>query len=86
VYSPWTVVHDDSGTLFHAAGTWRNARGEEIPAPKPIAVGEAPSGSVVDSEGEMEHVGRTINPENPRRATDAGAASKRGGEAADGGP
>src|SRR5690349_13495185 len=71
-YSPWTVVRDDTGTLFHAAGTWRNARGEEIPAPKAITRGESPSGDVVDPEGEMEQTGRNIRPEKPPRASDAG--------------
>ena len=72
VFSPWTVVRDDTGTLFHAPGTWRNARGEDVPPPKPIAIGEAPSGAVVDPEGEMEHPGRNINLEKPLRAASDG--------------
>lgn len=80
-FSPWTVVRDDNGTLFHAAGTWRNARGEAVPAPKPIAFGEAPSGAVVDPEGEIEHPGRNIAPERPLPASDAGP-TKDAGQAA----
>ena len=82
VFSPWTVVRDDNGTLFHAPGTWRNARGEAMPAPKPIAVGEAPSGAVVDPEGEVEHPGRNIAPDRPLRTTDAGPRADAGPTAA----
>jgi hypothetical protein len=91
-FSPWTVVRDDNGTLFHAPGTWRNARGEAVPAPKPIALGEAPSGVVVDPEGEIEHPGRNIAPNRPLRAApdagptlDAGTAARATGSTADGG-
>ena len=91
VFSPWTVVRDDNGTLFHAPGTWRNARGEAMPAPKPIASGEAPSGAVVDPEGEIEHPGRNIAPDRPLRTaadagskTDAGPTAPTAGGAADG--
>jgi hypothetical protein len=65
-FSPWTTVRREDGTLFFAAGTWRNAKGEPLEAPRPLALGGTVSGVVVDPSGEIERTGP------PPREADAG--------------
>jgi hypothetical protein len=65
-YSPWTMTRDLDGTVFFAPGTWRNAKGEPIDPPAPLAVGVARSQNIVDPEGEMELTGRNLSPDGGR--------------------
>lgn len=52
-YSPWTMTRDKTGNVLVAEGKWRDAEGRELPDPKPIAVGRASAGTVVNPEGEQ---------------------------------
>jgi len=74
-FSPWTVVRDADGDLFHAPGTWRDREGRAIDPPPALAVANAQGGPVVDAEGLTEITGRTMkNAEMPvMPAMDAGA-------------
>jgi hypothetical protein len=40
-FSPWTTVRGSSGTLFFAQGVWRDAHGDVVAAPVPLALGTA---------------------------------------------
>jgi hypothetical protein len=60
-FSPWTSVRNGDGTLYFAPGAWRNAKGEDVVAPKALARGSAGRGSVVDPEGDVEPTGRNID-------------------------
>lgn len=59
-FAPWTAVRNADGALYFAPGTWRNAKGEELAAPKALARGTASPGAVVDPDGDMEAVGRNL--------------------------
>lgn len=74
-YSPWTATRNEEGTLFFAPGTWRNAKGEELPSPAPLALGVAKSGALVNSEGETEHPGRNDTRERNRQRRDNDAST-----------
>jgi hypothetical protein len=56
-YSPWTTVRGADGTLYFAQGTWRDAKGETVTAPKSLVTANVEAGAVVDAEGDPE---RTI--------------------------
>ncbi|HVH44521.1 MAG TPA: YXWGXW repeat-containing protein [Labilithrix sp.] len=51
-FAPWTTVRDRVGTLYFAGGTWRNASGQEVAEPEPLAVGGPAPAAVVTPEGE----------------------------------
>jgi hypothetical protein len=53
-FAPWTTVRDKVGTLYLAAGTWRDAAGHEVETPQPIETGRPSAGAVVNPEGETE--------------------------------
>ena len=38
-FSPWSTVRAADGTLFFAQGTWRDAQGDVVAAPVPLALG-----------------------------------------------
>jgi hypothetical protein len=38
-FSPWTTVRSADGSLLFAQGTWRNAHGDVVPPPPPLALG-----------------------------------------------
>lgn len=59
-FSPWVTVRNGDRVLFLASGTWRDASGAEIPAPKSLAIGSASPGSVVASDGVTEETGPNI--------------------------
>jgi hypothetical protein len=44
-FSPWTTVRRDDGVLFFAPGTWRDAKGDAIDAPKALATAGTTSSS-----------------------------------------
>jgi hypothetical protein len=66
-FAPWTTVRDNVGTLYFAAGTWRDASGREIESPPSIAVAEPSEGVVVNRQGDPEPSATTL-------PTDAGIA------------
>jgi hypothetical protein len=53
-YSPWCTVRAPDGTLYFAPSAWRDAKGEAVPAPKPIVLAGVEAGAVVDPEGDAE--------------------------------
>ncbi|HEY2367933.1 MAG TPA: hypothetical protein VGH87_16160 [Polyangiaceae bacterium] len=59
-YSPWTLVRGKDGTLWEARGTWRDARGDEMAAPNPLAVADVSEGAVIDALGDEITPGRTL--------------------------
>jgi hypothetical protein len=58
--SPWTTVRGGDGTLFHAPSVWRDAKGQLVAPPSPLAVATVHAGPVVDAEGLTEPTGRTM--------------------------
>jgi hypothetical protein len=70
-FAPWTSIRNGDGTLFWAEGSWRDAKGNEAPAPAVLALGKANPGEVVNAEGEETPTGRNIIPEG----ADAGRGS-----------
>jgi hypothetical protein len=38
-FSPWTTVRGADGTFFFAQGVWRDAHGDVVAAPPPLALG-----------------------------------------------
>ncbi len=75
-YSPWTTVRDMTGVLYVAEGKWRDAKGQDVPDPKALAMAMVRGDAVVDPEGEA--VPRTPNvrsdqtPGGPSREAGAG--------------
>jgi hypothetical protein len=61
-FSPWTSVRTADGTLLHAPGVWRDAKGQPVASPPPLAVATAQAGPVVNAEGVTETTGRTERP------------------------
>lgn len=59
-YSPWVVVRASDGTPFYAPGVWRDANGDSISAPPPLAFATASHGAVVSPEGNPEDTGRAV--------------------------
>ena len=67
------VVRRGDGKLFAAPGSWRNGKGDEVPAPEFMTGSPAKSTAVVDPEGDPAPVAADL-------ASDAGAdggASRR---------
>jgi hypothetical protein len=65
-FSPWAVVRGADGTLYSASGTWRDAKGQEVAEPPPIATAQVGMGQIVDPEGEQETTGRVHEPRKPK--------------------
>ena len=66
-YSPWALVRGKDGTLWEARGTWRDAHGEEVDPPKPLALADVSEGAVIDTLGDAITPGRTLPaPGEPR--------------------
>lgn len=82
-YSPWVVVRASDGTPFYAPSVWRNARGEAIPPPPPLAFATASGEVVVSPEGNPERTGRAIEtaPPVPAHPTEAPPPSESPSEA-----
>ncbi len=59
-FSPWTLVRGDDGTPYFASGAWRDAKGQALPEPAPLAVATPTPGAVVNPEGEREVTGNTL--------------------------
>ena len=51
-YAKLTIVRRDDGKLFFAPGTWRNAKGDEVPAPEFKVTSSSKPTTVVDPEGD----------------------------------
>ena len=75
-FAPWTTVRDRIGTLYLAAGTWRDANGTEVAEPEPIAVGGPAPAAVISPEGAEVPVGPSAPLDaGAERAEDVDAAS-----------
>jgi streptogramin lyase len=61
-FSPWVVVRGPDGRLWHAPGTWRDAKGNAVDEPPPLAMASVESQPVVSASGEIEVTGRTVKP------------------------
>jgi hypothetical protein len=59
-YSPWVVVRGLDGKLWMASGTWRDAKGNPVDEPPPLALGAVDTGQVVNASGSIEPTGRTL--------------------------
>ena len=68
-YAKLTLVRRGDGKLFAAPGTWRNAQGEEVPAPEFKSATSTKGTSVVDPEGDPA-------PTADEQAPDAGADAR----------
>jgi hypothetical protein len=66
-YSPWALVRAPDGTLWEARGAWRDARGDELDPPRPLAVAEVSEAAVVDVLGDTLTPGRTLPAPGARR-------------------
>ncbi|MBX3215973.1 MAG: YXWGXW repeat-containing protein [Labilithrix sp.] len=66
-FAPWTSVRDRVGTLYVAAGAWRDASGALVSEPEPLAVGGPAPAAVVTPEGDAVRQG-------PLAPLDAGAS------------
>ncbi len=66
-YSPWQLSRGQTGVLYMAVGTWRNAKGEAVEVPPPLAVGSSRRTGVVSAEGEREPTGATLSPDPRER-------------------
>ncbi len=51
-FAPWTTVRAANGTLYAAEGAFRDAKGNAIAQPAPLATGRPRGGAVVDPEGD----------------------------------
>jgi len=51
-FAPWTSVRDRIGTLYVAAGVWRDSAGNEVPEPESVTTAKPAAAAVVDTEGE----------------------------------
>ncbi|HEX4445499.1 MAG TPA: YXWGXW repeat-containing protein [Polyangiaceae bacterium] len=67
-YSPWVIVRGPDGRLWHAPGTWRDARGNAVDEPPSLAVASVESQPVVSASGEIEVTGRTVKPTSKKPA------------------
>jgi hypothetical protein len=59
-YSLWVVVRGSDGRLWQAPGTWRDAQGNPVDGPVPLAYANVESQPVVNASGETEVTGRTL--------------------------
>src|SRR5579883_2247860 len=59
-FSPWAFVRGRDGRLWVAAGVWRDARGQPMAAPAPLAEATVEGGAVVTADGNIEVTGPTV--------------------------
>lgn len=59
-FSPWVVVRGVDGRVWMAPGTWRDAKGNPVDGPTPLASASVESQPVVNAGGETEVTGRTL--------------------------
>ena len=78
-FAPWTLARGADGTLYYAAGTWRDDRHQEIAEPAPLATAKPNISDVVDPSGELERTGKSIHPSGEPHA-DGGAVLDAGFE------
>ena len=69
-FAPWMMVRSADGAVYYAAGTWRDARHEEVAEPAALATGRPTISDVADPEGELEKTGNSIRPDS--RMADGG--------------
>ncbi|MBX3207001.1 MAG: YXWGXW repeat-containing protein [Labilithrix sp.] len=74
-FAPWTTVRDRVGTLYVAAGAWRDAAGASVAEPAPLAIAGPAPAAVVTPEGDVIRQG-PLAPLDPD-ATRSGEESTR---------
>jgi hypothetical protein len=52
-YSRWVTTRMTDGAIYFAPGTWRDAQGQPIAAPPPLAVATVNAVGVVDADGQQ---------------------------------
>jgi hypothetical protein len=72
-FAPWTSVRDEMGTLYLAEGAWRDAKGNEVGAPKILKVGSPSPGTITDPEGQAVDVPAIQPPDASTQRTDGEA-------------
>ena len=56
-YSQWVTVRASDGSLYFAPATWRDAQGQAIPPPKPLATAAVVAAAVVtEANGETTRI------------------------------
>ncbi len=66
-FCPFATARGKDGTFYMAQGKFCNDRGEELPAPNPLAYATDVGGSVVDPEGNIVETGRALPPNVEKR-------------------
>jgi hypothetical protein len=64
-FSPWTMVLGPQGTVYYAAGVWRDVHNAALPDPAALATATVNSGEVDDPEGDAEDTGHILHPQTP---------------------
>lgn len=59
-FSPWVFVRDPDGHYWYAPGVWRDASGDVVAGPNPIAVASVETGAIVSPNGEPTVTGPTL--------------------------
>ena len=59
-YSPWVVVRAADGTCFYAPSVWKDARGNVVPGPSPLAFAHPSAQGIDHAENELERTGRNL--------------------------
>ncbi|MDB4945138.1 MAG: hypothetical protein JWP97_4672 [Labilithrix sp.] len=66
VYSPWTGTRNPLGTYYVAPGTWRDAKGADLPDPPALAAAKTRAGTVIGPDGAEVPATPNVRPENGR--------------------
>jgi hypothetical protein len=64
-HAPWALRRDAAGELWFAPGAWRDARGELVDPPQPLAVATARERAVTEEDGTLQSVGPNMQPPPP---------------------
>lgn len=74
-FAPWVTARGAMGTLYLAEGTWRDAKGAEVAAPKILKVGAPSAGAVTNPEGEVIANPATVSADASTSRADAESTS-----------
>lgn len=86
LYSPWSMVRGEDGSVYYAGGAWRDHRGRTMADPAAVATATSAVSPIVDPDGRTEDTGRTFDEsEKSDASTDLGDSDASVGRGADGG-
>jgi len=74
-FAPWTSVRDGLGSFHVAQGVWRDPQGNEVAAPKALALGMPSAGPITNPEGEEEPAAPSIVRDGSQRQPSRGDAA-----------